>query len=186
MCVLKMNQRWYGGRQLEVGQWDGITDFQVEETDQERDDRLKKWENFIKDEEEGKDEEQQVVSWEICMKCLHVVVVVVVCCSVYNLSVHDIRGMYTVHLIQCTIVSIIIVICAHTPGCMSYCLPLLVVCVYGQVWNHWFPHNKGYFLACDLQWFQQQCTLLAVLLHLCSTCCIWIHILQKRNCIWLE
>ena len=51
MCVLKMNQRWYGGRQLEVAQWDGLINFQVEETDQEREQRIEKWEKFIKDEE---------------------------------------------------------------------------------------------------------------------------------------
>jgi hypothetical protein len=52
-CVQKMNGRWYAKRQLEVSQWDGITNFQVEETDQERDERLKKWENFLKEEVDG-------------------------------------------------------------------------------------------------------------------------------------
>ena len=28
-CVLKMNGRWYGGKQLEVFTWDGTTDYQV-------------------------------------------------------------------------------------------------------------------------------------------------------------
>lgn len=51
-CVEKMNQRWYAKRQLEVTQWDGITNFQVEETDQERDNRLKKWETFLKEDDE--------------------------------------------------------------------------------------------------------------------------------------
>ena len=59
MCILKMNQRWYGGRQLEVAQWDGITNFQVEETDRERGERLKKWEDFLHDEEEEKHAEQE-------------------------------------------------------------------------------------------------------------------------------
>lgn len=49
MCIARMDQRWYGGRQLAVAPWDGITDFQVEETDQEREQRLQKWETFIAD-----------------------------------------------------------------------------------------------------------------------------------------
>ncbi len=53
MCVLKMNQRWYAGKQLDVAPWDGITNFQVEETDQERDERLEKWEAFLKDDDSG-------------------------------------------------------------------------------------------------------------------------------------
>lgn len=48
-CVLQMNQRWYAGKQLQVGQWDGITNFQVEETDQEREERLSKWEKFFEE-----------------------------------------------------------------------------------------------------------------------------------------
>lgn len=47
MCVSRMNQRWYAGRQLSVEPWDGITNFQIEETDQEREQRLQKWENFL-------------------------------------------------------------------------------------------------------------------------------------------
>ena len=47
MCVGRMNGRWYGGRQLEVKLWDGVTNYQVEETDQEREVRLKQWEDFL-------------------------------------------------------------------------------------------------------------------------------------------
>lgn len=57
-CAEKMNGRWYAKRQLDVAQWDGITNFQVEETDQERDERLKKWEKFLKEDEEQKDKEE--------------------------------------------------------------------------------------------------------------------------------
>ena len=53
-CVLKMNGRWYGGQQLEVSPWDGITNYQVEETDQEREARLSAWEKFIEDDDELK------------------------------------------------------------------------------------------------------------------------------------
>lgn len=60
MCLLKMNQRWYGGKQLDVSQWDGLTNFQVEESDQEREARLQKWEKFIKEDEDEEEEETKV------------------------------------------------------------------------------------------------------------------------------
>ena len=53
MCVQAMNGRWYGGRRLEVVHWDGVTNYQVEETEKEREERLKQWENFLEDEEGG-------------------------------------------------------------------------------------------------------------------------------------
>ena len=46
-CVTQLNGRWYGGKQLEAFKWDGVTNYQMEETDQEREQRLKKWEEFI-------------------------------------------------------------------------------------------------------------------------------------------
>ncbi|CAI8049836.1 HIV Tat-specific factor 1 homolog [Geodia barretti] len=52
-CVTAMNGRWYGGRQLGVAIWDGVTNYQVEETEKEREERLKEWENFL---EEGEGE----------------------------------------------------------------------------------------------------------------------------------
>ena len=51
-CVAGMNKRWYAKRQLMVSLWDGISNYQVEETDEERVQRLKTWEKFL--------EEQQV------------------------------------------------------------------------------------------------------------------------------
>ncbi len=57
-CVLQMNHRWYAGKQLQVGQWDGITNFQVEETDREREERLSKWENFLKEDGDGEKKEK--------------------------------------------------------------------------------------------------------------------------------
>ncbi len=65
-CVLRMNGRWYAGQQLEVNPWDGITNYQVEETDQERESRLSAWEKFLEEGEESKGEtQQQPVSSEI-------------------------------------------------------------------------------------------------------------------------
>lgn len=47
LCVEKMNGRWYAQRQLDVSLWDGLTNYQVEETDQEREQRIEKWEKFL-------------------------------------------------------------------------------------------------------------------------------------------
>ncbi len=47
MCVAKMHGRWYGGRKLEVSLWDGVANYQVEETHQEREVRLRQWEEFL-------------------------------------------------------------------------------------------------------------------------------------------
>ncbi|XP_073399652.1 17S U2 SnRNP complex component HTATSF1 [Dendrobates tinctorius] len=46
-CILALNGRWFGGRQLDVQIWDGVTDYQIEETSREREERLKGWENFL-------------------------------------------------------------------------------------------------------------------------------------------
>ncbi|XP_017276913.1 HIV Tat-specific factor 1 [Kryptolebias marmoratus] len=54
-CVLSFNGRWFGGRQLTAQLWDGTTDYQVEETTREREERLKGWSTFL----EGGNQEQQ-------------------------------------------------------------------------------------------------------------------------------
>ncbi|XP_062393224.1 HIV Tat-specific factor 1 [Sardina pilchardus] len=46
-CILALNGRWFGGRQLSAALWDGNTDYQVEETSREREERLKGWESFL-------------------------------------------------------------------------------------------------------------------------------------------
>ncbi|CAG08855.1 unnamed protein product, partial [Tetraodon nigroviridis] len=46
-CFQSFNGRWFGGRQLSVEFWDGKTDYQVEETTREREERLKGWSNFL-------------------------------------------------------------------------------------------------------------------------------------------
>ena len=64
-CVLKMNGRWYGGQQLEVSPWDGVTNYQVEETDQERETRLSTWEKFLEeDDKQQKEKKEQPVSFQ--------------------------------------------------------------------------------------------------------------------------
>lgn len=52
-CVQSLHGRWFGGQQLEVDYWDGVTNYQVEETDQEREQRLSKWENFLNEGNSG-------------------------------------------------------------------------------------------------------------------------------------
>ncbi|XP_069002233.1 17S U2 SnRNP complex component HTATSF1 [Embiotoca jacksoni] len=54
-CIQSFNGRWFGGRQLSAQLWDGTTDYQVEETTREREERLKGWSTFL----EGADQGQQ-------------------------------------------------------------------------------------------------------------------------------
>ena len=42
-----MNGRFFGGKRIVVELWDGTTDYQVEETSKEREERLKNWETFL-------------------------------------------------------------------------------------------------------------------------------------------
>ncbi|XP_040005820.1 HIV Tat-specific factor 1 [Xiphias gladius] len=46
-CIQSFNGRWFGGRQLSAQLWDGTTDYQVEETSREREERLKGWSTFL-------------------------------------------------------------------------------------------------------------------------------------------
>ncbi|NXM95837.1 HTSF1 factor, partial [Sylvia borin] len=59
LCKLTLNGRWFGGRQLSAETWDGVTDYQVEETAREREERLKVWESFLGDPDA---KEQQTMS----------------------------------------------------------------------------------------------------------------------------
>ncbi|XP_047661245.1 HIV Tat-specific factor 1 [Tachysurus fulvidraco] len=56
VCVSTLNARWFGGRQLSAQLWDGVTDYQVDETVREREERLKGWSTFLED---GKEQEKQ-------------------------------------------------------------------------------------------------------------------------------
>ncbi|KAJ1198323.1 hypothetical protein NDU88_002165 [Pleurodeles waltl] len=49
VCIAALNGRWFGGRQLVVETWDGVTDYQIEETSREREERLKGWDSFLGD-----------------------------------------------------------------------------------------------------------------------------------------
>ncbi|XP_051973716.1 HIV Tat-specific factor 1 homolog [Xyrauchen texanus] len=50
MCQAALNGRWFGGKQLSAQLWDGVTDYQVEETSREREERLKGWSSFLSNE----------------------------------------------------------------------------------------------------------------------------------------
>ncbi|XP_064422632.1 HIV Tat-specific factor 1 isoform X2 [Latimeria chalumnae] len=49
-CKKVLNGRWFGGRQLIVETWDGVTDYQIEETSREREERLKVWGSYLESE----------------------------------------------------------------------------------------------------------------------------------------
>lgn len=59
-CILSFNGRWFGGRQLSAQAWDGTTDFQVEETAREREERLKGWSTFLEANEKAQQDERAV------------------------------------------------------------------------------------------------------------------------------
>ncbi|KAF6390146.1 HIV-1 Tat specific factor 1 [Rhinolophus ferrumequinum] len=53
-CIQTLDGRWFGGRQITAEVWDGTTDYQVEETTREREERLKGWETFLNTPEANK------------------------------------------------------------------------------------------------------------------------------------
>lgn len=52
-CIASFDSRWFGGRQLSAQLWDGTTDYQVEETSREREERLKGWSTFLEGSTQG-------------------------------------------------------------------------------------------------------------------------------------
>lgn len=46
-CIQTLDGRWFGGRQITAQAWDGTTDYQVEETSREREERLRGWEAYL-------------------------------------------------------------------------------------------------------------------------------------------
>ncbi|KAM4833771.1 LOW QUALITY PROTEIN: 17S U2 SnRNP complex component HTATSF1-like [Thomomys bottae] len=46
-CIQILDGRWFGGRQITAHAWDGTTDYRVEETSREREERLRGWEAFL-------------------------------------------------------------------------------------------------------------------------------------------
>nr|CAB3254690.1 HIV Tat-specific factor 1 homolog [Phallusia mammillata] len=48
-CQKALNGRWFAGKSVDAQIWDGATNYQMEETDKEREVRLKKWEQYLLD-----------------------------------------------------------------------------------------------------------------------------------------
>lgn len=46
-CLAVMNGRWFGGRRISAERWDGVTSYKVEETEQQREERLGEWERYL-------------------------------------------------------------------------------------------------------------------------------------------
>ena len=42
-----MNGRWFAGRRISAERWDGVTNYKVEETEQQREERLNEWERYL-------------------------------------------------------------------------------------------------------------------------------------------
>ncbi|GAM22556.1 hypothetical protein SAMD00019534_057310 [Acytostelium subglobosum LB1] len=54
-CVALMEGRYFAQRQLHADYYDGYSDYHVEETEEEREMRLKVWEKYLEDEDNKKD-----------------------------------------------------------------------------------------------------------------------------------
>lgn len=63
-CINLMNGRWFAARQLTAETWDGKTKYKVVETDAEREQRLKKWDKFLEQEEAKKEAAAKVAREE--------------------------------------------------------------------------------------------------------------------------
>lgn len=57
-CKELLNGRWFGQRQITADTWDGKTRYKVQETPEEREARLKKWETFLEEEDRKKKESE--------------------------------------------------------------------------------------------------------------------------------
>lgn len=53
-CISRMNGRWFAQRQLAAETWDGRTRYKIYETEEELEERLKKWDDYL----DGEDEEK--------------------------------------------------------------------------------------------------------------------------------
>lgn len=51
-CIAAMNGRWFAKRQISAESWDGKTKYEIQESEAERDERLKKWEQYLETDKE--------------------------------------------------------------------------------------------------------------------------------------
>lgn len=42
-----MNGRWFAGRRISAEKWDGKTNFKMEETEKQKEERLDEWEKYL-------------------------------------------------------------------------------------------------------------------------------------------
>jgi len=55
-CIEVLHGRWFAGQKITAETWDGVTKYRVEETEEEKAQRLAKWDDFLaKDDEEDDD-----------------------------------------------------------------------------------------------------------------------------------
>ncbi|BET01243.1 RRM [Nesidiocoris tenuis] len=54
-CVQLLNGRWFGQRKIEATTWDGKTKYRIQETEEEIEARIRKWESFLEAEEAEKE-----------------------------------------------------------------------------------------------------------------------------------
>jgi len=46
-CLPVMNGRWFGGRRISAERWDGVTNYKIEETEEQKEERLGEWERYL-------------------------------------------------------------------------------------------------------------------------------------------
>lgn len=46
-CIAGLNGRWFAQQRIIASAWDGVTKYEIEETEEERNARLQKWEGFL-------------------------------------------------------------------------------------------------------------------------------------------
>ena len=50
-AMATLHGRWFDGRQIVAEEWDGREKFRVEETEEQKEQRLKQWEQFLEGDE---------------------------------------------------------------------------------------------------------------------------------------
>ena len=61
-----MHGRWFAGRRLVAERWDGVTKYDVEESEEQKEARLKKWDEFLDSSEEQEDQDGEKNQWTGC------------------------------------------------------------------------------------------------------------------------
>ena len=51
VCIAALHMRWFAGRRILAENWDGKTKYEVEESEAEKEKRLKQWEEYLLEDE---------------------------------------------------------------------------------------------------------------------------------------